>query len=133
MDEFLGCGKRCSFDDFRKQYADKVAVTQGRDIGSDAVLPDCKVDWARALEVQIKKATNGKASGPDGITVEALKSLGEQSLKVLGSIAQDSVADGPPWQWLGGRMACVPRAVGKPMNQSNIRGILCGNCVGKVF
>ncbi len=58
---------------------------------------------------------NGRATGLDGVPVEALKAGGHGLLLQLSRVTMAAIRDGIPFSWHGGRMAAVPRKAGKPL------------------
>ena len=94
---------------------------------------DCKTPTKEEIRTAIKQLRNGKAAGPDGIPVEALKTDLETSVEMLHPLfVKIWEEEQIPSEWKEGYLIKIPKK-GDLSSCSNYRGITLLSIPGKVF
>ena len=97
------------------------------------LLIDCNTPTKEEIRMAIKQLRNGKASGPDGIPAEALKTDVETSVEMLYPLFMKIWEEGQvPSEWKEGYLIKIPKK-GDLSSCSNYRGITLLSIPSKVF
>ena len=96
-----------------------------------SALRSTELEWEDALHT-LAKPKSGRACGSDAIPSELIAAGGEGYRRALGALCAKMSGEGAPILWKGGDMAAVLRKPG-PLTPSNVRGVLCSSCPGKMY